>query len=159
MRFGHAVLASALVYAGAIAMTSCSGPQPPPFKPLVDVKGLMNSVVDPQADVIWNSVATIITTAGTEERQPHTDEEWAVVRDSGVVLAESGNLMMMVPRAYDGGDWMKLSQELVDMGALAARAAGAKSAEGLFEAGEKIDEVCEQCHRLYAYEDAPRRKR
>ena len=54
--------------------------------------------------------------AGTEERQPHTDQEWAAVRDSAVVLAESGNLMMMVPRAYDGGDWMKLSQELVGMG-------------------------------------------
>ena len=40
--------------------------------------------------------------AGTEERQPHTDQEWAAVRDSAVVLAESGNLMMMVPRAYDG---------------------------------------------------------
>ena len=158
MRCGHAVLASALVYAGAIAMTSCAGPQPPPFKPLVDVKTLMNAVVDPQADVIWNSVATIITTAGTEERQPHTDEEWTAVRDSGVVLAESGNLMMMVPRAYDGGDWMKLSQELVDTGALAVRAASAKSVEGLFDAGEKIDEVCERCHRLYAYEDAPRRK-
>ena len=54
---------------------------------------------------------------------------------------------------------MKLSQELVDMGALAVRAASAKSVEGLFDAGEKIDDVCERCHRLYAYEDAPRRKR
>lgn len=64
-------------------MTSCTGPQPPPFKPLVDVKALMNSVVDPQADVIWGSVATIITAAGTEERQPHTDEEWAASATAG----------------------------------------------------------------------------
>ncbi len=111
------------------------------------------------ADVIWGSVATIVTTAGTEERRPHTPEEWVVVRNSGVLLAESGNLMMMVPRAYDGGDWMKLSQELVETGAQAMRAADAKSVEGLFAAGEKIDDVCERCHRLYAYGDAPRRKR
>jgi hypothetical protein len=159
MRSRHSVLVAVLAYVGAVSITSCSGPQPPPFKPLVDVKVLMNSVVDPQADIIWGSVATIVTFAGVEERRPHTDGEWAAVRDSGVVLAESGNLMMMVPRAYDGGDWMKLSQELVDMGALAMRAASGKNVEGLFDAGEKIDDVCERCHRLYAYEDAPRRKR
>jgi hypothetical protein len=154
------LLVSCLIYAGAVvATTACAGPQTPPFKPVVDMKVLMDAVVDPQADVIWSSVATIVTTAGTEERRPHTPEEWAVVRNSGVLLAESGNLMMMVPRAYDGGDWMKLSQELVEAGAQAMRAADAKSVEGLFDAGEKIDDVCERCHRLYAYEDAPRRKR
>jgi hypothetical protein len=119
----------------------------------------MNSVVDPSADVLWGSVATIISAAGTEERRPRTPEEWATVRNSAVMLAESGNLLMMVPRAYDGGDWMKLSQELVDVGALTVRAADAKSVDGLFDAGEKIDDVCERCHQLYSYEDAPRRKR
>ena len=47
MGFTPARLASVLVYAAALAATSCSGPEPPPFKPLADVKALMNSVVDP----------------------------------------------------------------------------------------------------------------
>ena len=159
MGIKHLLRTSFLVYVGMIAVTSCSGPQPPPFKPVVDVKLLMDSVVDPEADVIWGSVATIFTVAGREDRRPHTTQEWSVVRNSAVILAESGNLLMMVPRAYDGGDWMKMSQELVDVGALALRAADAKSVDGLFDAGEKIDDVCERCHQLYAYESAPRRKR
>ena len=32
----------------------------------------MDSMVDPVADVIWNSVATIITKEGVEERAPRT---------------------------------------------------------------------------------------
>ena len=42
---------------------------------------------------------TIDTKDGTEEIRPRTDEEWTAVRNAAVTLAESGNLLMMVPRA------------------------------------------------------------
>ena len=38
-------------------------------------------------------------------------------------------------------------------------AAQTKNVDGLWNVGERIDLVCENCHREYAYEDAPRRKR
>jgi len=31
---------------------ACGGPAPPPFKPVVDTKVLMQAVVDPKADAI-----------------------------------------------------------------------------------------------------------
>src|SRR5436853_4833229 len=100
---------------GAALCTACgSGPQAPPFRPVADTKLLMQSVVDPNADVIWESVKTIITAQGTEEIRPRTDSEWTAVRNSAVTLAESGNLLMMSPRAKDAGAWMTLSQELID---------------------------------------------
>ena len=57
---------------------------------------------------------TIITDKGTEEFRPRTNAEWDAVRNHAVALAESGNLLMMVPRAKDGGEWMKRAQDLIE---------------------------------------------
>ena len=135
--------------AGALCWTACGGPAPPPFKPVADVKQLMQAVVDPSADVVWESVATIFTKAGVEERRPRTKEEWANVRSHAMMLSESGNLLMMSPRAKDGGEWMKMAQALVDKAAIALRAAEAKDVDGLLNVGGEIDETCENCHKKY----------
>jgi hypothetical protein len=52
------------------AASACSGPQPPPFRPVADTRLLMQSVVDPNADVIRGAVKTIETAAGIEEIRP-----------------------------------------------------------------------------------------
>jgi hypothetical protein len=132
-----------------VAASGCGGPAPPPFKPVADVKQLMQAVVDPSADVVWESVATIFTKDHVEERRPHTNQEWANVRSHAMILTESGNLLMMAPRARDGGDWMKMAQALVDKAAIALRAADAKDADGLLNVGGEIDETCENCHKKY----------
>ena len=125
------------------------GPAPVPFKPVADNKLLMQSVVDPNADVIWDAVKTIITAQGTEEIRPRSDAEWTAVRNSAVALAESGNLLMMAPRAKDGGEWMTLAQELVDTSQAAMRAAESKNADRLFTVGGDIYDACSHCHQRY----------
>lgn len=137
-----------IAFAAAVACAACSGP-PPPFKPVADVKQLMQGVVDPSADVVWGAVATFFTKAGMEERQPRNEAEWANVRNNAMVLAEAGNLLMMPPRAKDGGEWMKRAQELVDTAAVALRAAEAKNVDQLYSVGGEIDEACENCHKKY----------
>ena len=132
----------------AAVVTAC-GPAPTPYKPVADVKQLMQAVVDPSADVVWQSVATIFTKGHTEERRPRTKEEWDNVRTHAMMLSESGNLLMMPPRAKDGGDWMKMAQSLVDTAAVALRAAEAKDADALLNVGGTIDEACETCHKKY----------
>ena len=109
----------------------------------------MQSVVDPNADVVWDSVKTIITAAGTDEIRPHTDAEWTAIRNSAIMLAESGNLMMMAPRAKDGGEWMIRAQELVDTSQAAVRAAEARDADRLFTIGGDIYDACSHCHQKY----------
>jgi hypothetical protein len=133
----------------ALLMLSGCGQPAPPYKPVADVKQLMQGVVDPSADVVWESVATIYTKEGIEERRPKNDEEWANVRNHAMMLTEAGNLLMMPTRAKDGGEWMKMSQELVDISAVALRAAEAKNIDGLYDVGGRIDEVCEKCHKKY----------
>ncbi|SRR6266540_2066170 len=139
-----------LVAACTVVSAACSSaPAPPPFKPVADNKLLMQSVIDPNADFIWDAVKTIITSKSTEQIRPKTDAEWVAVRNAAVALAESGNLLMLVPRAKDGGEWMKRSQELITTGEEAIRAADTKNAERLFTVGGDIYEACSNCHRQY----------
>ena len=134
---------------GACVVSACGGPQPPPFKPIADTKLLMQSVVDPNAAIIWESVKTIDSAAGTEVIRPKNEGEWAAVRNAAVAVAESGNLLMLVPRAKDGGEWMKRAQEMIETGEKAIRAAEARNAEQLFTVGGDIYEACSNCHRQY----------
>ena len=129
--------------------SACGGPTPPPFKPVVDTKLLMQSVVDPNADIVWDAVKTIDSKDGTQEIRPKNDAEWTVVRNAAITLTESGNLLMMVPLAKDGGEWMKRAQEMIDTGEAAMKAAEAKNAERLFTVGGDVYEACSNCHRQY----------
>ena len=139
-----------LVLAGALTLfAGCDGPAPPPFKPVVDTKLLMQAVVDPNADAIWDAVKSIDTKEGSQEIRPKTEEEWTAVRNAAVTVAEAGNLLMLVPRAKDGGEWMKRAQEMIDTGEAAIRAAEAKNPEKLFTVGGDIYEACSNCHRHY----------
>jgi hypothetical protein len=117
---------------------------------VANVKELMNWIVDPHADVLWDSVGTIITEAGTEERQPRTEEEWEAVRNSAATIAESGNLLMMDGRAFDRDEWMKASRSMIDAATTALQAAEAKDVPALFDAGGTVYEACTACHSKYA---------
>ena len=127
---------------------SCGGPQPPPYKPVADVKQLM-AAVDANADVIWLATGTIISKEGVLERRPKNQEEWDAVRNAAIMLTESGNLLMMPPRAKDGDVWMKRSQAMIDTGLAAWKAAEAKNVDQLFTVGGDVYEACSQCHREY----------
>ena len=98
----------------------------------------MQAVVDPNADLIWDAVKSIDTKEGSQEIRPKTEQEWAAVRNAAVTVAEAGNLLMLVPRAKNGDDWMKKAQEMIDTGEEAIRAAEAKNADRLFTVGGDI---------------------
>ena len=135
---------------GLLLCAGCSGgAEAPPFKPVADNALLMESVIDPAADVIWGSVGTIITAEGEQHIRPQNDEEWMKVRNAALTVAESGNLLMMVPRAKDGDEWMRLSQAMIDTATAAMRAAEAKSTDGVFDTGAEIYAVCTNCHVKY----------
>jgi hypothetical protein len=135
--------------AGALAVSGCGGSPPVPFTPVADTKLLMQSVVDPNADLIWDAVKIISTKDGDQNIRPRTEAEWIAVRNAAVTVAESGNLLMMVPRAKDGGEWMQRAQEMNKAGDEAMRAADSKNAEKLFTVGGDLYDSCSNCHRTY----------
>ena len=50
-------------------------------KPVASVLDLMLGQIDPAADFLWESVATISTEKGIEERQPRTPRPMAVTEE------------------------------------------------------------------------------
>ena len=138
---------------GTMVWSSCnSQPPPPPFKPVVDVRQLMAGIIDPSAVAFWDSTGTIVDANGVVERQPNTDEEWTAMRNHAMILAESGNLMMMPRRARDNGDWMKFSQEFIDQAAAAMKAAEARDPVRMFSTGTDLYQACLNCHTEYIAE-------
>jgi hypothetical protein len=168
-----------LVGVTVFVVVACNRTQPPPsssFRPTSTIKDIMDSLVDPSADFLWDSVATIVSAAGTEERQPKTPEEWANVRRRAITLIEATNLLLMEGRhvakpgekaeneevelgpeeieALINGDrtsWIDFAHKLNDAAMVALKAIDAKNAAGLLDAGEGIDTACENCHLKYWY--------
>ena len=117
--------------------------------PVASVKQIMKGIVAPAATTVFSSVGTIVSTSGIEEHAPQTNEEWEAVGNSAAALIESGNLMLIGSRAIDKGDWVRMSQALIDAGKVALRATEAKSTEDLLASGEAINESCDTCHQKY----------
>ena len=142
----------------AILSFGCSGEPPspaapavapPPFSTSLTTQQLMGWIIDPTADVIWNSVGTTISEKGTEEHQPRTDEEWATMRNAAAVLIESGNLLMLDKRPVDKEQWMAGARGMSDAAAKVMEAAEAKDVEAYFDAGGALYEACVACHSKY----------
>ena len=148
----------------------------PEYTPTATVKDLMEGIVDPSADVVWDSVKTIVSTSGVNDAAPHTPEEWASVRLASLRLAEATNLLIvpgrhvarpgeksvapgveLEPREIealvnkDRETWNKLAHGLQDASVAALKAIDAKDVETLFNVGEQIEIACENCHSHYWY--------
>jgi hypothetical protein len=170
----RAVAAALAFFLGISA--ACRGKDQIEFRPTSTIKDIMDSMVDPSADVIWESVATIITITGTEEKAPQTDEEWKAVRRGAIRIIEATNLLLIPGRHVarpgekaenenielgpeeiearlnqDKASWITLAHGLHDAGTEALRAIDARDPPALSTAGEGLDRACENCHLKYWY--------
>src|SRR5215212_6896513 len=85
----------------------------------------MIGITNPSAYVIYEAVGTKSTASGIEEIEPKTDEDWQKVGSAGAAVVESGNLMLMGGRAIDKGDWVKMTNDMIEQGKKAMAAAAA----------------------------------
>ena len=136
-----------------LAGSSCSRPAPPPpappFQTVATTKELMSAMLDPAVDEIWDAVGYIVTAEGTFEKKPANDEEWAAVRAHAIVLAESGNLLMLGNRAGGSAEWITQAQALIDNSKRAIQAIDKKDKDALFTIGGDLYDVCTNCHRQF----------
>jgi hypothetical protein len=153
-----------------------AAPSEPEYRTTATVKDIMDSMVDPAADFIWQSVETVVSAKGVEEKAPRTDEEWKEVRRHAIMLLEATNLLQIPGRhvarpgekaedpkvelapeqiedmiSKDRVSWIKHAHSLHDATMEAFKAIEAKDAEKLLDVGNGIDEACEKCHLQYWY--------
>ncbi len=136
---------------GVAMVTGCgpprqSAPAAPPYNTTLTLKQVMEWVIDPAADDVWESVAIIITEKGENQKAPKTDEEWAKVRNGAATLVESGNLLMTQTRVRDDKKWMASAKRMSDAGEVALKAAEKKDVAALFDSGALIYNACSACH-------------
>jgi len=164
------------VFLGLLA--ACSKPKPaePSLAHTATIKDIMDSMVDPSGDFLFESVQEIADENGIREKAPQTDEEWEEVRHHAFILIEAPNLLTMegrfvahpneksknpqvelqpeeIQKLLDGDrpSFVRRARRLQDAAALALKAADAKDKDALFKAIDGIDKACENCHLHYWY--------
>jgi hypothetical protein len=103
-----------------------AAPAPAPTLIVASIQELMDAVIDPSADALWDSVSITTTKKGTVFHQPHTDEEWQEARRRAIALIEGTNLLVM-----DGRKLVAPGSPVLDQGT-----SGVLSAE---EGQKKLD--------------------
>ena len=170
------VASSLFVGSRAVATPEPAAEPGPEFTPTASIQDVMLSLIDPSADAIWDSVATIITADGIEDRRPSTDEDWAELRHHAIHLVEAPNLLLMEGRPVarpgfksefpgielepeeiealvteDPATWREYTRDLHDVGVILLNAVEARDVDALFNGGETLDQACEACHQHYWY--------
>src|SRR5438093_1311709 len=176
-KYGLLALTSILVFLiGGCAQKPAESKTDAEYRTTATVKDIMDSMVDPGADFIWDAVETVVSAKGVEEKAPHTDEEWKEVRRHAVMLMEATNLLQIPGRHVakagekaddpkvelapeqietlinqDRASWIKFAHGLHDATMESFKAIERKDVEGLLNSGDGIDNACEKCHLEYWY--------
>ena len=139
-----------------LGVSGCSEQQPEEeamidinYNTALNVQQVMNLVLEPASDVLWDSAGWVMDAAGYEDLYPTTDEGWEYVRAQAAIVVESGNMLALPGRAEDDDAWMIYSQGLSEAGILAMEAAAEKNEEDFFQAGAQLYSVCTACHQAY----------
>ena len=169
-----------------LPINACTSSQPasapqPDYRLTFTIREIMESTVEPSADVVWNAVSIEFDEKGARETYPKNDEEWEEVRRHAVTLLEATNLILMPGRRVakpgeqpydsrvelhpdqvqmlidqDRQTWTRFAHGLHDATTLALKAIDAKDRNGLLNSGKGIDDACENCHLKYWYPNQPK---
>jgi hypothetical protein len=59
-----------------------------PYRMVNSIQDIMEGVIAPAADILFDAVATDITAAGVVEKRPRTDDDWEHVEAAAIALVE-----------------------------------------------------------------------
>lgn len=113
--------------------------QLPSFQPVATVSEIMDAITLPYSDALLY----------IQRNPPTSDGDWEVLQMQALMLAESGNLLMMNDRARNQGQWMDDARALVEAGIAAVDATRAKDIQAVLALNEQIVDTCVTCHRQF----------
>jgi hypothetical protein len=151
--FRNALMLSALVLVGcgdadpAAPVLPGSTPSSQ-YNMSLNMQQLMNLVVEPVADTLWDTAGWILSDAGYEELYPTTDEGWLFAYNQSAMIVEIGNILAL-PGRVQGDTWLRYAQATSEVGQAAMRATADQDKEAYFQAGAQLYSVCTACHQAY----------
>jgi len=178
--FVVAALSAACKAPPAPAAQPVSAPSPA-FEATSTIRELMQSIVAPSAQGLWDSVGRVSDAKGTRDLEPKSAEEWAAVRRHAVSLMESTNLLLIPGRhvaregqqtlkaddAVPGSElppaeiekrinetwaaWTAMAHNLHGTAGSMLEAIDKKDVARLESIGSDLDGVCESCHLTFWY--------
>lgn len=142
-KFGVCGLAGAGLLAMSMMAQAPTADEPAAHKPTFQLVGnmrdLMIDIIYPTSDALFY----------VDRNPPKNDHDWDLLRGQALMLAESGNLLMMPGRARDQENWIKYSRTMIELGQTAFRAAQAKNLAGITALNDPLSQVCIDCHYQY----------
>ena len=124
---------------GLLLLAGAAMAQAPTFQPVATVSQIMIAVTYPYSDNLLY----------IERNPPKNDNEWSTLEKQALMLAESGNLLMMEGRARDQGEWMQDAKLLVEAGIASVKAVRAKDVQAILALNDQIVTACTTCHMKY----------
>jgi cytochrome c553 len=124
---------------GLLFLAGTAIAQAPTFRPVATVSQIMIAITYPYSDALLY----------IERNPPQQDRDWEALERQALMLAESGNLLMMEGRAKDQGEWMKDARLLVEAGVAAVKATHAKDLQAVLALNDQIVTACTTCHTQY----------
>jgi hypothetical protein len=139
------------------------------YLPLATIDEVMNAMIMPFANVVWEAVVYEDTIKG-----PATDEGWQQARNAAVALAETANVLMIPDRPVAAPDkltgegelspqeigalittsraaWVGYSRSLHEVATQTIQAIDARDPEKLADLGGTMDAICQACHKQFWY--------
>lgn len=110
----------------------------------------MHLVIEPAADVLWDSAGWVMTLEGETSLVPTTDEGWYAVESAAGTIIASGDLLKIPYPPEDRGEpWSSFADHLSEQGRIAREAILKRDGDALFQAGADLYQSCLQCHNVY----------
>ena len=153
-----------------------SVPRGPELAAEATIKDLMDAMVDPSAEYLFENIVEIVDEKGIIDKTPKTNEEWKQARRRALMLFEAPNLLVAPGRRVaapgdkaeypevelhpeqiqtmiddDRDAWVRRAKRLQDAAALALKAIDARDKKDLFDKLGDVDKACESCHLHYWY--------
>jgi hypothetical protein len=132
--------------AAIFVLASDAGCSNAELTPIATIEQIMETTVEPVAYKVYDAAAW---ENGVQVGGPETDDDWRMIEANALMLAETGNLLLMGWRMKDQSGWVARTRAMMDAASEAAKAAAAKNTDAVFIAGGKIHQACTACHLQY----------
>jgi hypothetical protein len=124
--------------------SAASAPKAAAFVPKFEVLAETKLLMEGLAIANYRSIQRLL------KNKPKDNDTWTFARGQALLMAETGNLLLLRPPRNNGRDtWMKLAMDMRTKAGTVARHAGERDHGKVKEALEALTNSCNRCHQTF----------